>query len=617
MSVPHGRSNVSGGGHRPHTHNNKGQDDVQMVDEDIKLAIALSLKETNPSPNRLGSNTLIKSRHATAPHRHAHSNSRGHATTSSNDNSEASDIERAIAASLVVNEPSNIRVANAVPADVASSKQNPAPKMKHRPSSISSQVPNLSPKTLRSSSSVVKKEVHETDEEKSIKLAIALTISEHEGSGTCTDTSITKKLNRMKVNQTQEEKDREFARLMQEKEMQNSAASVVSTSVNSAKHVKPAHPPVPIAVTSTTNCFACQRPIGLDKYLRVKNNVYHCGCFKCNLCLMVLHGEKFTMQGDPPLAYHPQCAKKKFNPKCIACDALIEGECYKHPYFGEVYCKRHEGVQNKCFACHRLEPLSTASNYDKRFIQHQDGRHFCPNCNKTAVNKSSDAKSIYLSIVDYFETEMELTLPLGMRDVDIGTVDVQALNAQLMNQSSCHGNSDTDNNPFERPTNKSSATPHVPKRKQSHFGNTTRGLTISSALNGERHVDGIMILSGLPRQLASSVIAHEAMHVFCKLHEEIPFRLEPKVEEGLCQYMAFKYLEYIKQCRAQLRSNNNKIVRDARSDSCAGRELAEVSKSASDEWEDRILQYHMLEIETDGSPVCISALFLLSYMRYI
>jgi hypothetical protein len=55
----------------------------------------------------------------------------------------------------------------------------------------------------------------------------------------------------------------------------------------------------------------------------------------------------------------------------------------------------------------------------------------------------------------------------------------------------------------------------------------------------------VLVLYGLPRDLVSSILAHEAMHVWLKLNQGFPFRMEPRLEEGLCQVVAYLYLQKI------------------------------------------------------------------------
>lgn len=54
-------------------------------------------------------------------------------------------------------------------------------------------------------------------------------------------------------------------------------------------------------------------------------------------------------------------------------------------------------------------------------------------------------------------------------------------------------------------------------------------------------VTAILVLYGLPRLVAGSIIAHEAMHAWLKLNQISGLSL--KVEEGICQLMALIWVE--------------------------------------------------------------------------
>ena len=56
-------------------------------------------------------------------------------------------------------------------------------------------------------------------------------------------------------------------------------------------------------------------------------------------------------------------------------------------------------------------------------------------------------------------------------------------------------------------------------------------------------VTAILVLYGFPRLLCGSILVHECMHAFLRLHH-FP-ALSPKVEEGLCQLMAQVHIHYI------------------------------------------------------------------------
>ena len=54
-------------------------------------------------------------------------------------------------------------------------------------------------------------------------------------------------------------------------------------------------------------------------------------------------------------------------------------------------------------------------------------------------------------------------------------------------------------------------------------------------------VTAILVLYGLPRLLTGSILAHEVMHAWLRMHGCT--HLGPKEEEGLCQLVALLWLE--------------------------------------------------------------------------
>ncbi len=62
-----------------------------------------------------------------------------------------------------------------------------------------------------------------------------------------------------------------------------------------------------------------------------------------------------------------------------------------------------------------------------------------------------------------------------------------------------------------------------------------------------RKVTAILVLFGLPHDLAASILAHEAMHAWLRLRKDFPAKLPAMVEEGICQLVAYKYLQYLSE----------------------------------------------------------------------
>ena len=62
------------------------------------------------------------------------------------------------------------------------------------------------------------------------------------------------------------------------------------------------------------------------------------------------------------------------------------------------------------------------------------------------------------------------------------------------------------------------------------------------ALRTDVEVAAVLALFGLPQLLTAAVLVHELTHAFIKLDGGFP-KLEPFVEEGLCQLMAWVWLQ--------------------------------------------------------------------------
>jgi hypothetical protein len=62
--------------------------------------------------------------------------------------------------------------------------------------------------------------------------------------------------------------------------------------------------------------------------------------------------------------------------------------------------------------------------------------------------------------------------------------------------------------------------------------------------NADSEITAILCLSGMPRDLTASVLAHEATHAWIKLHPEFKVRkmLPAQVEEGCAQLVAYLFL---------------------------------------------------------------------------
>jgi hypothetical protein len=302
-------------------------------------------------------------------------------------------------------------------------------------------------------------------------------------------------------------------------------------------------------MTSTPNsnlsCANCNNPIAFGTYITAMGKVYHSECFKCDGCNVVISQTQFKVHGDNP--YHSECYNELFSPRCVLCTNVMSGQYKRHPFFeNEIYCVNHEDNTRQCFSCNRREPLQSSGKENFHLLT--DGRMICPICVSTAIFDSVEAKTLYLEAVDFIEKTLGLSIPAGMRDVPVLAVDIPTLNENKDHGIQQHHRNGDD---FRR--------------------STTRGLTISSTneirhyspgtftfspqfgirmiepsvmrIEEYREVTAVLVLAILPRDLACSILAHEAMHVWMRLRRDMPTNISPPVEEGLCQYVAMKYLE--------------------------------------------------------------------------
>ncbi|CAM9153710.1 unnamed protein product, partial [Ectocarpus fasciculatus] len=306
---------------------------------------------------------------------------------------------------------------------------------------------------------------------------------------------------------------------------------------------------------------------------------YHYECFRCAGCDQAIDGAFSTVSGD---YYHPACYETLYVPKCIVCDASLSGqEFMRHVYFRDEggYCKHHEGHVKSCFSCNRKEPRSDP------FVELPDGRHSCFDCVSSAIFESADAKAIYLETVEFMRTGLGLEIPPGMTDVPVLAVDLACLNDQQNVNAFgrhdcgtvCRGLTLSTSRTTIRYFNPG-ALLWVPRGSDKNSGNNTRGIP---ATHTTKNVTAVLVLFGLPSHLMASILAHEAMHVWCKLHNSLSrHELPSLVEEGLCQLVSFHYLEHVDaKCR----------VAD--------------EKRAKAAWEYKMIKYCKFAIETDTTPV--------------
>ena len=312
--------------------------------------------------------------------------------------------------------------------------------------------------------------------------------------------------------------------------------------------------------TSSIICKGCSRSID-GAYITVEGDkTFHHRCFRCSGCNESIDGRFVPKDGE---FYHPQCHEALFAMRCGLCNDALSGKQFlRHSFFREKpgYCAHHEGVAKCCFSCNQKE-----SSRDP-FATLPDGRSVCMDCISTAIFDSSDAQAIYIEVVDFLERRLNFRIPAEMREAPVLAVDLSSLNDQkkLASYDCSTGAHKGVDASIVRGLTMSTVSQTTPIRyvgpgsiawipngssgSRAEFITSQQQLFRHQSSPGTvttRQVTAVLVLCGLPRHLTASILAHEAMHVWCKLSVDVPLDLPAVVEEGICQFVSWKYLDYI------------------------------------------------------------------------
>lgn len=225
------------------------------------------------------------------------------------------------------------------------------------------------------------------------------------------------------------------------------------------------------------------------------------------------------------------------------------------------------GEVRRCAGCHRFEPKFASSS--KHFVDVGDadtGRCVCLACCRTLVTNSDEAIPLWEQVLNFFEGPLGLITDedsisgvsrQSLKSIPVMLVGLNALNDNIKKNS-------------EGVHHKSSQIMTRGLCLSEFCGNTTESLGVTA----------ILCLSGLPSDLTASILAHECMHAFIKLHPNFKYgkHLPHMVEEGLCQLVAFLFLNDGLESCDSVEAEDDSIPSDA-----------------------KLRQYFMYCIETDES----------------
>jgi hypothetical protein len=246
--------------------------------------------------------------------------------------------------------------------------------------------------------------------------------------------------------------------------------------------------------SSSSQCSVCGKAVSrYTPHYQTDGLLFHAGCFLCTACGKPLDSRGFTMHADISDAlrnnghsdnrggqqqqqrrpYHPQCAVELFNPHCCLCNAAIEGQYLRHPFFPmEQYCARPDHIQRRsCFACGRKEPLP--ESHRELFVSLPDGRPLCGVCSRTVIMDSQEAAEIFRNVVEFLRSHLDLPIPANMSSVPVLVVDLHTLNEQSLREQGVH-----DSHNHSTRTNSNSGGDN--SNSSSNNTSIVRGLTLST-----------------------------------------------------------------------------------------------------------------------------------------
>eukprot|EP00978_Attheya_sp_CCMP212_P002344 scaffold4845_cov51-Attheya_sp.AAC.2 len=293
-------------------------------------------------------------------------------------------------------------------------------------------------------------------------------------------------------------------------------------------------------------------------------------------------------------------------PHCVACGRLSPLRYRFQPFFPEErVCASHEQAINRnqdgvsvananidgvvlkqCCACGRYEPSYDPSRH-LLDLGDGDGRALCAACMRTAIVDTDDAIPVWQDVLRFMRHDLDLDVWTEIESIPIIVAHRAALNDPRID----HGTPGLSHTRgicmYETETITSSSF----FANNNTDANTDRRVTVTA----------ILCLRGLPASLTGSILAHEAVHAWFRLHPRPPpgrqrgERLPPMVEEGCCQLVAHLYLhDRAALYHAMTSSTNN-------NDTSTSSYMEDNARGGPSD--DKLRQYFLSEIERDQSEV--------------
>jgi Protein DA1 len=221
---------------------------------------------------------------------------------------------------------------------------------------------------------------------------------------------------------------------------------------------------------------------------------------------------------------------------------LLGGLYITNEFRREMYCAQHRGDPGVavCATCQAMRPLNHPD-----MTPLGEGRHSCNVCIATAVKRTADAQPLYDSVLAWYRDQ-------GMDHAEKPPLAV-VLQSEMTNRSGripLVANAG-DGISTGEPVTHLAGLCCFEGMHSLRAGSVAREMASGGLWSKEgrkrlarravtRHVTDIWLLDGLARLMAGSVLAHELMHAWLRM--EGYRQLQPMVEEGLCQLMAYLWL---------------------------------------------------------------------------
>ncbi|XP_010649208.1 protein DA1-related 1 isoform X2 [Vitis vinifera] len=383
-----------------------------------------------------------------------------------------------------------------------------------------------------------------------------------------------KKLKKLVDNESQLKEDEQLAKALQE------SLNMESPPRRDARNI---FQPLTFSSLGFRICARCNLEIGHERHLRRMGAVWHPECFRCHACGLRIFDLEFSVSGNRP--YHESCYKDQNHPRCNVCKNFIpsnaagETEYRAHPFWMQEYCPSHEHDGTpRCCSCERTEVR------DIRYLSLDDGRKLCLECLDSAIMDTLECQPLYLQIQEFYEglnMKVEQQIPLLL-------VERQALNEAMEGEKSGHHLL-----PETRGLclSEEQTVSTISRRPRISTGyRIINMMTEPCRLVRRCEVTAILILYGLPRLLTGTILAHEMMHAWLKLKGYRNLRQD--VEEGICQVLAYMWLE------SEIHSSSGNNVSSASTPSSSSTS----EKGARSQFEKKLGEFFKDQIETDSSP---------------